>query len=206
VRAWLTVVHGLADVAVPLFRPPCDTYKVIGAAAWAAVGAKAPKASMATAPSAVAAYRPARPGNSLRVHGDRPLLPVTDLVEGSPLTLPEAPAVGAASHLRRCATSVFVVSIARLPLWFAAPPGWRSSRPTCTGLELNGRGRTAPSSPAGVGRSAHPPPGARSHRGRERPALRWQGQPGRCRPAWRSGPVLPGAGRRSCPGSGPGAT
>ena len=52
----------------------------------------------------------------------------------------------------------------------------------------------------------HSPPEGRSHRGREGPALRWEGRPGRCRPAWRSGPVLCGGGRRSCPGSGPGAT
>ena len=33
VRAKLTVAHGLADVHVPLSKPPCDTYKVFGAAA-----------------------------------------------------------------------------------------------------------------------------------------------------------------------------
>ena len=60
VRAKLTVAHGFADGQVPLSRPPCDTNKVFGAAAWAAAGAKIPKASTAPAPSAVAAYRPAR--------------------------------------------------------------------------------------------------------------------------------------------------
>jgi len=54
VRAWLTVAHGLADVHAALSEPPCDTYKVFGAAAWAATGANAPKAST-TAPAATAA-------------------------------------------------------------------------------------------------------------------------------------------------------
>jgi len=38
------------------------------------------------------------------------------------------------------------------------------------------------------------------------PALRREGRLGRCQPGWRSEPVLGGGGRRSCPGSGPGAT
>src|SRR5690348_1237035 len=54
VRAWLTVAHGLADVQGALSEPPCDTYKVFGAAAWAAAGANTPKAST-TAPAATAA-------------------------------------------------------------------------------------------------------------------------------------------------------
>ena len=38
VRAWLTVARGLADVHAGRYRLPCDTYKVFGAAAWAATG------------------------------------------------------------------------------------------------------------------------------------------------------------------------
>ena len=76
-------IPGTNGVQVPLSRPPCDTYKVFGAAAWAAAGANAPKASTAAAPSAVAAYRAARPRRQEKacVFMDTPpWLPVTDLV------------------------------------------------------------------------------------------------------------------------------
>ena len=145
------MAQGLADVHVPLSRPPCDTYKVVGAAAWAAAGPRTPKASTAPAPSAVAAYRPARmrAQKPARIFMNNPPLATNDRFgQGSRLTLSEARTVGAAPHLRRCALSAFFALIPCLPLWFAVPPRWRSSRPS---LRPAGTRQQGPDGPIGHG-------------------------------------------------------
>jgi hypothetical protein len=76
-------------------------------------------------------------------------LPLTDLVPGSRLTLPEASPVRVAPGLRRYALRVFFASIPCLPLRFAVPPRWRSSKPSLTPA---GASQQGPGGPAGHGR------------------------------------------------------